>query len=137
MDSHKSSRIGKRNQTVSLAFNTDKRRYIRYELLDYAVLKLDGIADTVNVVITDIGLGGLQVRSKSELPLGTKCYATVGCVDDENLILRGEVRHTSPIAGSDLFATGIRFVPDTHEERMSIAEFVHQIFQRQADQLSS
>lgn len=122
---------------MSLAFNTDKRRYIRYELLDYAVLKIDGVPNTVNVVITDIGLGGLQVRSKTTLPIGTKCLATVGSIDDENLELRGEIRHTSIITGSELFAAGIRFVPENHEERMAIAEFVHQIFQRQADQLSN
>lgn len=121
---------------MNLSYNTDKRRYIRYELLDYAVLKIDGQAQSVSVVITDIGLGGIQVRSKTELPLGTKCVLEVGCVDAESLELRGEIRHTSTISGSDLLAAGIRFVPETHEERLAIAEFVHHIFERQAEQLS-
>jgi hypothetical protein len=28
-------------------------------------------------------------------------------------------------------------VPENHEERMAVAEFVHQVFQRQADDLAS
>lgn len=121
---------------MSLAFNTDKRRYIRYELLDYAILNVDGSKENVNVVITDIGLGGLQVRSKTELSLGARCVITVAVVDGENLDLRGEIRHVSPIPGSELHAAGIRFVPENHEERMAIAEFVHAVFQRQAEQLT-
>jgi hypothetical protein len=122
---------------MNLAYNSDKRRYIRYELLDYAVMKIDGSFDTVNVVITDIGLGGIQIRTKAELVSGSKCVIHVGCSDGVTLDLRGEVRHAAQIPGSDLFSAGIRFVPENHEERMSVAEFVHQIFQRQAEELSN
>jgi hypothetical protein len=122
---------------MNLAYNSDKRRYIRYELLDYAVMELDGQKNTVNVVITDIGLGGMQIRTKSELISGTKCMVHVGCVDGTTLDLRGEIRHATKLEGSELFGAGLRFVPENHEERMSVAEFVHQIFQRQAEELSS
>lgn len=122
---------------MNLAYNSDKRRYIRYELLDYAVMKIDGRFDTVNVVITDIGLGGIQIRTKTELVSGSKCVIHVGCADGTTLDLRGEVRHATQIPNSELYSAGIRFVPENHEERMSVAEFVHQIFQRQAEELSN
>jgi hypothetical protein len=121
---------------VNLAYNTDKRRYIRYELLDYAVMTLDGRVEPVNVVITDIGLGGIQIRTKAELEGGKTCLIQVACQDDEQLFLRGEIRHATAIPNSDLFSAGVRFVPENHEERMAVAEFVHQIFQRQAEELA-
>ncbi|RYG65065.1 PilZ domain-containing protein, partial [bacterium] len=53
--------------------NMEKRRYVRYELLDYALLDLHGDDEQISVVVTDIGLGGLQVRTKSELECGLPC----------------------------------------------------------------
>jgi hypothetical protein len=121
---------------VNLAYNTDKRRYIRYELLDYAVMTVDGRHDTVNVVITDIGLGGIQIRTKADIASGVACVIQVACLNDEPLLLRGEIRHATSVPNSDLFSAGVRFVPENHEERMAVAEFVHQIFQRQAEELA-
>jgi hypothetical protein len=121
---------------VNLAYNTDKRRYIRYELLDYAVMTIEGQTETVNVVITDIGLGGIQIRTKALLNSGGRCVIQVACDKGETLDLRGEIRHISPVSNSDLFSAGVRFVPENHEERMSVAEFVHQVFQRQAEELA-
>jgi hypothetical protein len=122
---------------VNLAYNSDKRRYVRYELLDYAVMSVDEGSGSVNIVITDIGLGGIQIRSKSELISGTRCVIHVACMDGTTLDLRGEIRHATTVANSDLFSAGVRFVPNNHNERMSVAEFVHQVFQRQADELAS
>ena len=122
---------------MNLAYNTDKRRYIRYELLDYALMSIDGQQDQFNIVITDIGLGGIQIRTKHDLPSGTKCLVHVGCSDGSALDLRGEIRHATTVPNSELQTAGIRFVPENHAERMSVAEFVHQIFQRQAEELSN
>jgi len=36
---------------------------------------------------------------------------------------------------SDLHATGIKFMPESHSDRMAIAEYVHEVFQRQCDGL--
>lgn len=112
----------------------DKRRYLRYEILDYAVVVLDG-GQTINTVIADISLGGVQLRSKDVLPVGATCTIRVGYGDIEPIGLRAEVRHCMPIENSELFTTGMRFVPETHADRMAIAEYVHQIFQRQCDNL--
>ena len=122
---------------MNLAYNSDKRRYVRYELLDYAVMSVNGGQDSVNIIITDIGLGGIQIRSKSELISGEKCIVHVACMDGTGLELRGEIRHATTVNNSDLFSAGVRFVPENHAERMAVAEFVHQIFQRQAEELAS
>lgn len=121
---------------MSRIFDTDKRRYLRYEVLDYAVVFPDDGGDSCQTVIVDIGLGGLQIRSRTELPVGCKCRLHVGRLDKNPLVLRGEVRHTAAIKNSDLISTGIRFLPESHEERLAIAEFVHAIFQRQCDMLA-
>lgn len=118
-------------------FETDKRRYIRYELLDYATLEPLSTGGAVNIIIVDIGLGGLQVRTRQQLALGEKCRLTVGRNQETPLQFRGEVRHCAAIEHSDLFSLGIRFTPENHEERMGIAEFVHAVFQRQCDLLAT
>ena len=116
--------------------NMEKRRYVRYELLDYAQLDLHGLDEQVSVVVTDIGLGGLQVRTKSDLEKGTSCNIRIAGEGDVEHHLPGEVRHSATIPRTDLFAIGIRFTPVTHEERIAVAEFVHTIFRRQAESLT-
>ena len=113
----------------------DKRRYLRYEILDYAVVSLGDGAPPTNTVIVDISLGGIQLRAKQPLPVGGICMVRVGCADLPPLSLRGEVRHCMPVPESDLYTSGIRFVPESHADRMSIAEYVHAIFQRQCDNM--
>ncbi len=117
----------------------EKRRYVRYELLDYAVLEFEARDDAVSVVVTDIGLGGLQVRAKTALPQGTGCTVRICTTPVESESaggehrLPGEVRHAAPLARTDLWAIGVRFTPRTHEERIAVAEFVHSVFRRQAE----
>jgi len=119
---------------LSYSKASDKRRYLRYEMLDYALVYCDS-PDAIRGVIVDIGLGGLQIRSKSNLNLGAPCRIHIGRSHGDPLVLAGEVRHTGEIDGSDLVAIGIRFVPETHDERLAIAEYVHGVFQRQCDKL--
>jgi hypothetical protein len=120
---------------LSNNFGSDKRRYLRYEILDYAQAFCGDRTDSTNCVIVDIGLGGLQLRSKQALPVGEMCAIQVGRLDKSPLILKGEVRHCGLIDDSDLYASGIRFMPQSHMDRMAIAEYVHEIFQRQCDKL--
>jgi hypothetical protein len=121
---------------LARSFDPDKRRYIRYEVLDYALAYVPAAPEAIHVVIVDIGLGGLQVRSRETLPIGAKCKIHVGSTDTPPLVLAGEVRHSMRVPKSDLIASGIRFLPKTHEERLVIAEYVHAVFQRQCDLLA-
>ena len=121
---------------MARGFDPDKRRYIRYEVLDYALAHLSNVIEPFHVVIVDIGLGGLQIRSRETLPVGSKCKIHVGSADSTPMVLVGEVRHSMRVPNSDLVASGIRFLPKTHEERLTIAEYVHAVFQRQCDMLA-
>lgn len=113
----------------------DKRRYLRYEILDYAVVSVAGESQGVNTVIADISLGGVQLRSKQPLPVGATCIIRVGSADGEPIGLRAEVRHCNLMDSSELYTSGMRFIPETHADRLCIAEYVHAIFQRQCDNL--
>lgn len=126
---------GTRKIFLSNTVKPDKRRYLRYEILDYAVVKFDGLTDGINTVIADISLGGVQLRSKAPLPVGEQCTIRVGCGEGAPLGLRAEVRHCKTMDESGLFTSGLRFIPENHADRMAIAEYVHAIFQRQCDNL--
>lgn len=115
--------------------NIDNRRYARYEILDYALVESEHLPEPVRSVIVDIGLGGLQLRAKAKLPVGSQCMLKLGNMEDVPVAIRGEIRHADPVDGSDLIACGVKFVPENHEERTIVAEYVHSIFQRQADHL--
>ncbi|MBS1717198.1 MAG: PilZ domain-containing protein [Armatimonadetes bacterium] len=117
-------------------YGIDQRRYIRYELLDYALVHVKGAANPIRAIIVDIGLGGLQLRSRDPIPVGQIVEIRMGNVENEPVAIRGEVRHSQQVPASDLVASGIRFVPSNHEERRAVAEYVHQVFQRQADLLT-
>ena len=121
--------------TLSNPIRPDKRRYLRYEILDYAVVYFDGLSQGVNTVIADISLGGVQLRSKAPLPVGETCTIRVGSDSEAPLGLRAEVRHSKVMEDGELFTSGLRFIPETHADRMAIAEYVHSVFQRQCDNL--
>ena len=114
---------------------SDKRRDVRYEILDYAMVYDSAESEPVRCVIVDIGLGGLQLRSRDELAVGGTCLMNIGNLDTSPIRIRGEVRHSQKVKGSELFASGIRFIPETPEERTTVASYVHSVFQRQADLL--
>lgn len=116
--------------------NADQRRYLRYEIFDYASIKTDESTEEQHGMIVDIGLGGLQLRSRTELPIGSVVTLTVGRLEDKPLVMRTEVRHCSKVEGTDLFALGMRFSPVGHTQRLETAEFVHQVFVRQREQLT-
>jgi hypothetical protein len=113
----------------------DKRRYLRYEILDYAVVRPDGRSEDVNTVIADISLGGVQLRSRVPFEPGAICTIRVGWHNGDPMGLRAEVRHCRRLPDSELFTTGMKFVPENHEDRVAIAEYVHQTFERQCDNL--
>jgi hypothetical protein len=111
----------------------ESRKDLRYEVLDYALVFGSEDHEPVRSVIVDIGLGGVQIRSRASLPVGSVCMLNIGNLDSAPISIRGEVRHSQPVVGSDLFATGIKFMPETHDEKSTVAQYVHSVFQRQSD----
>jgi len=114
----------------------DQRQHLRYEVLDYALIYTE-TEEPIRSVVVDIGLGGLQVRTRQSLPNGTPCNLKIGNMEHPPVSIRGEVRYVQPIAGCELFSVGIRFVPESHQQRADVAEYVHSVFQRQAETLIS
>ncbi len=114
----------------------DQRRFLRYQIFDYTAITLDDTTETFHAMLVDIGLGGAQLRSKLPLADGASIRMRIGRNEGEPLEIRGEVRHCSAVPESDLFGSGIRFTPSTHAERVALAEFVHDVFQRQRDRLT-
>lgn len=113
----------------------EKRRYERFAVMDYAMVHTDDGTPPFRAMIVDVGIGGVQVRSREQMPVGRTCHLEIGG-DTGKLVLRGEVRHSRAIEGSDLFATGVRFLPSCHEERAGIARYVHRAFVEQRELLS-
>lgn len=116
--------------------SNDKRRHLRYQVLDFAAAHIDGQDEPMTAIVVDIGLGGLQLRSKTPLPEGKRAVLTVGRIDGDPFVIRGEIVHTVHIEETNLFGCGVRFIPDTHTERLAIAELVHTVFQRQCETLT-
>lgn len=109
------------------------RRHVRYELIDFALLEHESLADPVRCVIVDVSLGGLQVRSKQTLPVGETCFLRIARLGKRPLLIRGEVRHSGFVNDSDLIGSGFRFLPETNEDRVAIMDYVHAVFIRRSE----
>ncbi|MHB8636922.1 MAG: PilZ domain-containing protein [Fimbriimonadaceae bacterium] len=122
---------------MSFQANIDKRRYLRYDLLDYAMAYGDNDMIGVRSVIADVGLGGLALRTHEPLAAGEKLKLIVGRGSGHAITIRGLIRHVQLHPESRLYAIGVQFQPENHEERVTIAQYVHEIFQRRCDVVAS
>jgi len=122
---------------MSFQANIDKRRYLRYDLLDYAMAYSEHDLVGVRSVIADVGLGGLALRTHEPLEVGEKLKLIVGRGENTAITIRGIIRHVSLDPESRLHAIGVQFQPENHEERVTIAQYVHEIFQRRCDVVAS
>jgi hypothetical protein len=116
---------------------TDARRYPRFDMLDVASIYLGGKGEPVRTIVVNVGLAGVQLRSKSELPVGAGCEIHLDIQLAHALELRGEVLYSSPVPDSDLYMSGLRFMPAGRDERQAIAEYVLTVFQRQGERANS
>ncbi|KAA0232496.1 MAG: PilZ domain-containing protein [Armatimonadetes bacterium] len=133
-----SAEIGQVPKRATMGFKDTAydRRFERFEVVDYVVIHAKSGTDPLRSIITDIGLGGLQLRSKSALDQGETCELHIGRGDQDPLIIQAEVRYCREDPTAGMFSSGFRFLPTTHEQRAAIAEFVHSVFLRQADQMA-
>jgi hypothetical protein len=116
-------------------FSDDNRRYARFELLECAMLYIGEDPEPVRVMIADIGLGGVQLRSKEEVPSDESLVLHVGRDGKDPLVVKGTVLY-SHMGEQSLYVTGFSFSPETHDERVAVAEYVHSVFQQQFDILA-
>src|SRR4051794_19038662 len=110
---------------------SDLRLYARFEFNECAYLYSDSEPEPYRALLVDIGLGGVQLRSKDPIPVETKLTLHIGKDGQEPLKFVGKVRYCNLASGEDIYISGFKFTPEGHQERVSIAEFVHEVFQRQ------
>lgn len=125
------------NRQAGQRSSSEKRQHLRYELIDFALLQSPDWEQPIQCVIVDLSLGGLQIRSKKPLPISVLCVLQVARKNGEPLEMHGEIRHSTKMPDTDMYASGFRFLPDSHGERMAIAEYVHEVFLRQSESLVS
>ncbi|MBI5708393.1 MAG: PilZ domain-containing protein [Armatimonadetes bacterium] len=115
-----------------MSFNTgsDGRRFERFDILDYAMLSSKNHKEPFRTVIVDIGLGGLQLKSKDQLPVGEVCSIQIAREEADPLCTTGEVRYSRQAEDKGLYSSGFKFLPSNHVERAAIAEYVHSVFMR-------
>jgi hypothetical protein len=112
----------------------EQRQHIRLELFEYALAYQAGVKEPKQVVVVNLGLGGLQIRSRDAFEIGSRCELELPGL---SMMIPVEVKFFDEVTGSDLYAVGMSFKPSTHEERMAIAMYVHGVFQRQCDLLTN
>jgi hypothetical protein len=117
--------------------NSDLRRFARFEVLDYAKVFLNTSDEPLSAVVVDVGLGGIQIRTREKMTDGTNCTLLIGNEDGNPLKIEAEIRSVRKIDDSELYGAGCRFLPEGHDQRIAIAEYVHMVFQRQGEKLVS
>ena len=113
------------------SYYSDRRRHQRFNTMEYAVMFPPDGSEPVTAVIIDISLGGMQVRSRSDLEAGTQFLVQIGCGGEAPITTAVEVRHSTRIPDTDLFAIGTRFLPGASEERMRLVQYIHDAFIKQ------
>jgi len=114
----------------------DLRLYARFEYQNGASLYKDGDENNpIRVTVADIGLGGVQLSSKQALPVAKKLTLQVGKLN-EPIRFNGIIRYCNK-CNDGTFLSGFKFLPESQQERVQIAEFVHEVFHRQWELLAS
>jgi hypothetical protein len=117
--------------------NKDHRQFARFELLEYAMIVNKDSNESSRSVIIDVSLGGLQVRSRHQFPIGGNYMLNISRADADPLVVEAEARYCIQIEDTDLFATGFRCLPATTAQRMQWVDYVHAIFQSHGEHLVS
>lgn len=115
----------------------DVRRYLRYDLLDYVLAYPKNAPGGIRSIIADVGLGGLALRSHEPLTVGSEVNIIIGQGANASLMIKGVVRHSDLNGESNLYATGVQFRPENHDQRIAIARYVNEVFQRRCDASST
>jgi c-di-GMP-binding flagellar brake protein YcgR len=111
--------------------HSDLRLYARFEYVECAMVYAEGESEPYRAMLVDIGLGGIQLRSKELLPVDRRMTIKIGQDGKAPLHLKGHVRYCHPTSDDGMYVSGFKFAPESHEERIQIAEYVHGVFQRQ------
>lgn len=114
----------------------DSRRHKRWDIFEYALVTRQNGDAPEPAVIVDLSLGGFQARSKLSYTVGETVIIKIANDDFHSIEVSAEVRYSNPLPGTDLMATGLRFTPETAEQRVSLVNFLHERFQADIQRLS-
>lgn len=113
----------------------DLRLYARFEINDEAKISDERGEGPVTCRLVDIGLGGVHLEAPKELEVNTRAVLQVE-LGQISLVVTCRVLYCNPKKFGS-YGCGLKFIPKDHQERVAIAEFVHDVFQRQWEGLAS
>ncbi len=96
--------------------------------MEYALMFPPQYDEPVASVVTDISLGGLQVRAKQPVDEGSQFLMHISQADEDPIVTAVEVKHCNVIRPG-LYAIGVRFLPGASEQRMKLVSYVHAAFE--------
>lgn len=90
--------------------------------------KDEGISsEDSRALVVDVSLGGLKMRTKASLDT-SKAYTLTMANGSDPIDFNGSICHLVPGDEDSEASVGFVFRPETHEERVAIANFVHRVF---------
>jgi hypothetical protein len=113
---------GKQSMTVA----SDTRQHPRYKTSEQAELSSGELPAPCSAAVLDISLGGCRLRCKNPFLAGK--ILTICLMGNLTATVNCEVRYSVPENGE--YTMGVRFCPDSHAERISLAKVVYDINQR-------
>jgi hypothetical protein len=113
----------------------DLRLYARFQVNNEAKISEEDGEGQVTCRLIDIGLGGVQLEAPTELKANSRAMLQVELEQISLLVTCRVLYCNAQNFGS--YGCGLKFIPKDHQERVAIAEFVHDVFQRQWEVLAS
>lgn len=85
------------------------------------------VAEDARAIIIDVSLGGLKMRTRTKLEPNTHYILTMSS-SGKPVEFNGHVVHLAEGASDEETFVGFVFRPESHDERVAIANFVHGVF---------
>jgi c-di-GMP-binding flagellar brake protein YcgR len=108
----------------------ETRRYERFPCAQMVTIRsVDDIqgAEEARALVVDVSLGGLKMRTKASLD-PSKTYILTMAATGIPMNFHGTVVHLAQSESDGETGVGFVFRPESHDERVAIANFVHQVF---------
>jgi c-di-GMP-binding flagellar brake protein YcgR len=108
----------------------ETRRYERFPCAQMVTIRAKGeqsLDEEARALVVDVSLGGLKMRTKADLD-PNKSYVLTMAGKEDPMNFHGTVVHLAQSDANGEAAVGFVFRPESHDERVAIANFVHQVF---------
>lgn len=108
----------------------ETRRYERFPCAQMVTIRAKdqpASPEDARALVVDVSLGGLKMRTKAALD-ANKPYTLTMSSGGEPIDFNGSIVHLIPGDETTEASIGFVFRPETHDERVAIANFVHRVF---------